>query len=136
MLLGRACADGRPVTDAVLEKAMSALQRDVAWFGLTDAFNVSVCLFHHEHGGMPQPYMFSTVGGLRSSKFLTSEYRTSSKYKPLPGGGDRVPPESWRDISLADDPSDARLFTFARDLFVRRMRRYGLLADADVVPGV
>ena len=129
MLIGRPCADGRPVTEMVLEQAKVALEQNVAWFGLTDVFNMSVCLFHHEYGGVPQPYMFDTVGGLRSSKFLTSEYRTSKTYKPLPGGGERVPPEAWRDIKPTDDPMDMRLFAFAREIFIRRLRRHGLLTD-------
>jgi len=129
MMVGRLCADGRSVTEGVLAEAKTVLETTVAFVGLTDAFNASVCLFHHMHGGMPQPYMFETVGGLRSSKFLTSGYKKSKKYKPLPGGGERVPPEAWRTIAPEDDPMDMQLYAFARNLFVQRMKKYGILKD-------
>jgi hypothetical protein len=127
MMVGRVCADGRSITDVQLKQAMVKLEHTLAFVGLTDAFNASICLFHHMHGGLPQPYMFETVGGLRSSKFLVTGYKKSKKYKPLPGGGERVVPEAWRDIDPLDDPMDTRLYAFARGLFIRRLDQYGLL---------
>ena len=97
--------------------------------GLTDAFNASVCLFHHMHGGQPLPYMFQSVGRERSSDFLFKEYKNTKKYHPLPGGGDRVPSSAWRELSPEDDAFDSRLYKVAREVFIERLKQYGLLEN-------
>ena len=95
MMVGRVCADHRPATDKLLDEAKKRLAKNLAFVGLTDSFNASVCLFHHMHGGTPKPFMFQTVGKERSSQYLFQHYKDSKKYKPLPGGGDRVSPDTW-----------------------------------------
>lgn len=133
MLVGRVCADAREITDTNLQRAIAKLEKSISFFGLTDAFNASVCLFHHMHGGMPQPYMFETVGGLRSSSFLVSGYKKSKKYKPLPGGGERVPPETWHTIDPLADPMDSQLYSFARRLFIKRLRQHNIFKGTSAV---
>lgn len=42
------------------------------------------------------------------------------------GGGDRVPPEAWQELSAQDDPHDSELYKAARKLFVTRLHEHGL----------
>lgn len=51
MLLGDDCSVPIPITRAVYEEAERRLY-NMAFVGLTDAFNASVCLFHHMYGGV------------------------------------------------------------------------------------
>jgi len=126
MLLGQNCASISSVGESDLARGITRIKEEVKFVGLTDSFNASVCLFHHMHGGTPLPYMFQSVGRERSSKFLFHNYKDTKKYKPLPGGGDRVPPEAWMDLKEEDDALDSRLYKEARTLFVRRLKEYGL----------
>ena len=63
-------------------------------------------------GGTPKPYEFQTVGRERSSKFLFHNYSGTKKYKPLPGGGERVPPEAFLSVVEANDPVDPSATAF------------------------
>ena len=77
-------------------------------------------------GGTPKPYEFQTVGRERSSKFLFHNYSGTKKYKPLPGGGERVPPEAFLSVVEANDPMDFDLFRYGREPFIERLKEYGL----------
>jgi hypothetical protein len=126
MMIGQTCAGVRQLKETDYVEAEKRLDGDIRFVGLTDAFNASVCLFHHMFGGKPLPYMFQTVGRERSSDFLFKEYKNTKKYKPLPGGGERVPSSAWQTVSLSQDPYDARLYKKGRELFVERLKQYGL----------
>lgn len=59
MLLGAACASHRRITKADKEEAYRRLSR-MAFVGLTDAFNASVCLLFHMYEGDMREWMFGT----------------------------------------------------------------------------
>lgn len=51
MLVGDDCSVPLNITRAIFEEAERRLH-NMAFVGLTDAFNASVCLFHHMYGGV------------------------------------------------------------------------------------
>lgn len=59
MLLGEYCGLDINITKAMHEEAIRRVHK-MKFVGLTDAFNASVCLFHHTFGGTPEKYMFTT----------------------------------------------------------------------------
>jgi hypothetical protein len=54
MLTGSECAALRNITGASLKRALQNLEA-FSFVGITEAFNASVCLFHHQHGGPVRP---------------------------------------------------------------------------------
>jgi hypothetical protein len=59
MLLGEYCGLDINITKAMFDEALRRVHR-LAFVGLTDAFNASVCLFHHQFGGVPDESQFTT----------------------------------------------------------------------------
>lgn len=51
MLTHRFCAEAVPLTLSDLRRAENRLRSGMAFVGLTEAWNASVCLFHAQHGG-------------------------------------------------------------------------------------
>ena len=92
MLLGKFCAQKLTLTVKHLHKALRNLER-FAFVGLTDAYNASVCLFHHMHGGELYPFEFVQVRE-------AMPYNVNETLK-LPGHSRRVPRESWFVMSLS-----------------------------------
>ena len=90
----------------------------LAFVGLTDAFNASVCLFHHMHGGVPEEYMFTTHS--RSGADLLK------KGKPLISGEPRLPKDYWMKLDEGLDPFDAAIFSSAKEVFSANLIKYGL----------
>ena len=127
MVLGMPCAGKIALTSKQLEGAKAVLETQFAFVGLTGSFNASICLFHHMFGGVPREYTFRAVGLERSSDFLFKHYHRTPKYKPLPGGGKRVPAEAWKELSTEVDPFDWQLYQTAARVFVARLRDAGLL---------
>jgi hypothetical protein len=119
MLVGGQCGMYHNITADVYSKAVERLHR-LAFVGVTDAYNASVCLFHHMWGGIPQPHMFANARPARA-------HRLQWKPSKLPGGGLQVRPTAWNTLSIEDDPYDYRLFVAARDLFTQRLGDHGLL---------
>ena len=127
MVLGYSCSGKLALTAAQLEGAKAIVEKQFAFVGLTGSFNASICLFHHMFGGVPREYTFQAVGLERSSDFLFRHYHRTPKYKPLPGGGKRVPSDAWKALSTGDDPLDWELYQTAVRLFVSRLRGTGLI---------
>jgi len=122
MLVGEDCSVPLNITRAIYEEAERRLH-NMAFVGLTDAFNASVCLFHHMFGGVPEEYMFTTHS--RSGAKLL-------KRKQLQCGvGTRLPRDAWKSVPSALDPHDHRLFEAAKGLFAARLRRHGLWDGPD-----
>lgn len=104
---------------------------NLEFVGLTDAFNASVCLWHHQFGGTPQEWMFQSVGKVRSGAFMfeqaqKAKEQKSKEFEPLPGGGDRAHPSAWKKIPIAYDPLDYQVYQMAKTLFVARLQKFGL----------
>lgn len=58
MLVGRYCADNWLVDRKDFELAKARVH-ELAFVGLTDAYNMSVCLLYHMYQGQPQEWMFA-----------------------------------------------------------------------------
>ena len=44
----------------------------------------------------------------------------------LPGGGERVAKEYWKQLSVSSDPLDWEIYTTARQIFMARLQQFGL----------
>lgn len=86
MLIGKMCATPVNITASDRSLALSNL-RGFAFVGLTEAFNASVCLFHHMHGGPVFPFEFAYVRE-------AAPYQANETFR-LPGGSRRADPKSW-----------------------------------------
>jgi hypothetical protein len=130
MVLGLSCAgDKTPISAKQLEIAKRVIREQFSFVGVTGSFNASICLFHHMFGGAPRDYSFQAVGLERSSDFLFKHYHRTPKFKPLPGGGKRVPSEAWKQVSVDSDPNDWELYQTAVTLFIDRLKSVGLLSQ-------
>ena len=86
MLLGDFCALDTNITRTHLDQAKRILS-SFAFVGITEAFNASVCLFHHMFGGDLHEFEF---GVMREGRPFNER-----EYSLLPGGSLRVHPDSW-----------------------------------------
>lgn len=86
MLLGEYCAIDSNVTRARVERAKEVLA-SFAFVGITEAYNASVCLFHHMFGGELHEFEFRSM---REGRPFQADH-----FEMLPGGSLRVHPDSW-----------------------------------------
>eukprot|EP00729_Bicosta_minor_P004787 gene4787-12527_t len=124
MMLGEYCGEILNITQAMKEEAVRRTL-NLEFVGLTDAFNASVCLFHHQFGGTPEEWMFQSVGGVRSGVHLFDNHGTG-KVEKFPGKGARVHPDTWKEIPTTDDSLDFEIYELAKRLFVSRLQKFGL----------
>jgi hypothetical protein len=124
MILGEYCGEILNITNAMKEEALRRVL-SMDFVGLTDAFNASVCLFHHQYGGTPQEWMFQSVGGVRSGVHLFDNHGTE-KVERFPGAGKRVHPDVWKQIPIEDDALDFEIYELAKRIFVARLQKHGL----------
>lgn len=116
MVVGGQCGMYHEI-DADLFKQAKANVEKMAFVGLTDYYNASVCLFHEMLGGEPQPYMFMNARP-------ADAHKKTWKPRKLPGGGMQERPSAWETLSELDDPMDYELFVHAKKIFVERLRKY------------
>eukprot|EP00040_Diaphanoeca_grandis_P008215 m.44371 g.44371 ORF g.44371 m.44371 type:complete len:476 (+) comp19664_c0_seq3:2115-3542(+) len=119
MLLGEDCAAPINITMAMFEEAQRRVL-NMPFVGLTDAFNASVCLWHHQFGGLPEPYMFTT-----HSRSAEEWLKKPNKLLQC-GLGDRLPREHWKTMSTDIDDIDHAIYTTAKAVFASRLQKYGL----------
>jgi hypothetical protein len=119
MLLGGQCGMFHNITPTMFQNAKKYVKM-LAFVGLTDHYNASVCLFHDMLGGVPQPHMFMNARP-------AAAHRESHKLRNLPGGGTQEKPTAWRTLSPLDDPMDFELFEHAQDIFIARLREHRYL---------
>lgn len=119
MLIGGQCGMHEDLTPTKLTDASSKLYK-LAFVGLTEYYNISVCLFHDMWGGDPQPHMFQNA---RPAKTHSDEWRP----RKLPGGGLQLKPSAWKTLNPDDDPNDFALYLEARKIFVQRLHERGFL---------
>ncbi len=86
MLLSEYCAIDMSITNDDFNKAARILS-EFAFVGLTEAYNMSVCLFHHMYGGPLHDFEFSS--------FRVSEPYAGPEHGLLPGGSLRAPDNTW-----------------------------------------
>jgi len=115
MLLGQYCGKSfaKRLSDVPADSVETAVDRidpTFAFVGLTEHWNMSICLFHAQFGGIPSAASFqnSRAGhydqaGASSNKFEAQELN----------------------IEGIDDIADAAVYGEATRIFVRRLREYG-----------
>eukprot|EP00038_Savillea_parva_P013362 m.210407 g.210407 ORF g.210407 m.210407 type:complete len:388 (+) comp25011_c0_seq1:152-1315(+) len=107
MLVGRQCAGAYIPTRNDLAVAKQRLVSGLGYVGLTDYYDLSVCLLHAMWGGTPRESSFQNA---RPTAFFASAYNSS---------------EATRHFDFADDPLDAELYQEAKRLFVSRLQEHG-----------
>lgn len=117
MMLGKECAAAYSPNAAGLIEAKRRLVASLGFVGLTEHYDLSVCLLHAMWGGTPQETSFQNVRP--TSKFATGYNST----------------DAARHLRFEDDPLDAELYFEARRIFVTRLREHGLAVPADLLPG-
>ena len=115
MLLGEYCGEYVNITREMMREAVRRVL-NLEFVGLTDAFNASVCLWHHQFGGVPREWMFQSVGKVRSGAYMFEQSQLAkesrdSEFAPLPGGGERAHPSIWKQIPIEYDPLDRQVTT-------------------------
>jgi hypothetical protein len=98
MLLGYRCADDVALTPTLAAKAHHRLAHDLAFVGLTEEWDASVCLFHQMLGGHA-----------REIEFLNYRAGKMTRAKPLPadGGGAALVRPDDRGSSSSSSSSDS-----------------------------
>eukprot|EP00730_Choanoeca_flexa_P005443 TRINITY_DN11943_c0_g1_i5.p1 TRINITY_DN11943_c0_g1~~TRINITY_DN11943_c0_g1_i5.p1 ORF type:complete len:174 (+),score=22.16 TRINITY_DN11943_c0_g1_i5:155-676(+) len=111
LLTGAGCAENITVTEDRIQLAMKRLE-EIAFLGLTDEYDASICLFHAMYGGTPKLVEFSNI-------------RPTTNFMK---GGQVYDAEKVDELSPEDDPADWRLYQRAKEIFRQRQRQYGLPA--------
>lgn len=114
MLTQSNCAQDATVTPATLRVAQNRLRKAFAFVGITDYWNASMCLFHAQLGGRPQPFAFANN---RPSSRWTSTAARKAAVERIRG---------CRQVSNSDEPNDNALYDSALALFAERLCDYGL----------
>jgi hypothetical protein len=109
MLNGLYCAQLFDITTAMVNRAIERVERS-AFFGITDEWNDSMCLFSAMYGGRTPDAVFRNV---RSTAETDAHYRREL---------------GLSEIKKEDDPHDWRLFEAALIIFRRRQKLYGVPA--------
>lgn len=108
MMNGYKCALNIEVTAAMTEKAVARLE-NVAFVGLTEEWNDSICLFHAMFGGEMNPHSFQNV---RS----TNAFATGRDYQR---------DAATEQVTVSDDPHDWALYMAAKARYRQLQRKYG-----------
>eukprot|EP00039_Didymoeca_costata_P008388 m.111390 g.111390 ORF g.111390 m.111390 type:complete len:324 (-) comp14061_c0_seq3:18-989(-) len=116
MMVGRLCAEPFDVTERIYQQAELRLSTSLAFIGLVEHWNLSICLFHAMFGGSTHKVSFENVrAGSKISDFLSEKgIHTATLNRS----------ESVS-ISENDDPWDTRLYQAATNIFVTRLKQYG-----------
>ena len=107
MMLGYKCGEDVPLSDSKLLEAKDNLQA-ITFFGLTEHYNTSVCLFMRTVGQVPL-----------ESDFIT--FRKSRSYDHNVA----IPPTTLKILQRAEK-YDVELYKFAKKLFFERVASSGL----------
>jgi len=107
MMIGRTCGarNGNfgSVTTSHVERAIDNLENRFAFVGLSDEWELSVCLFHKMHGGTCHPREFSNV---------------------RPGSHHSVQPYDATVLGNFTDEMDGMLYAHAKKMFWDRVKKY------------
>ena len=119
MLTGNRCAAAVPITPATVAEAKRRLQSTLGFVGLTDHYNLSVCLLHamYPAGGRIRPSSFANA---RPTAYFQDGYN---------------PDRANVEITAEMDPYDMELFIEARTIFVERLKAHGFAVPSDLEGG-
>eukprot|EP00040_Diaphanoeca_grandis_P028082 m.161296 g.161296 ORF g.161296 m.161296 type:complete len:381 (-) comp31224_c0_seq3:118-1260(-) len=118
MMIGHQCASAYNPTAEDLVEAKRRLRTTFAFIGLTDHYDLSVCLFHAMLGGKPRAQAFENS---RPTAFFSQTY--DSKH-------------AANVVTFDDDPLDAALYHEARVIFTARLREHHLEVPVDLADDV
>lgn len=145
MLLGYRCADDVTLTPALAAKAAHRLTHDLAFAGLTEEWDASVCLFHQTLGGHAREIEFLNyrAGKMTRAQPLPSDaalprpggsHASSGGSEEMPRGGHPPPPappplagEKKYDVAVhvgLRDPWDEQTYAAARAAFTANVRAF------------
>ena len=120
MLTGRRCAELYSPTLLDLREAKARLRTGFAFVGLTDHYDLSICLFHAMFGGAPRDTSFLNT---RPTAFFAKGYAA---------GGDSDDVLLSAEAVARLEPLDTALYAEARRLFVQRLTEHGLAVPSDL----
>ena len=114
MMLGKPCSGPFQINNKAVVRAILSLRTNLAFVGITEAWNESVCLFHAMFGGRATAASFENV---RPAVARNHTYNAEN---------------AKAQISIQDDPFDYRLYKAAKTLFVQRLHQYGIKVPASL----
>lgn len=120
MLLGKACASEYTFQTQDLKVAKSRLRKAFAFVGLTEFWNLSICLFHAEFGGEVSPASFQNVRP--SSRYDAFEERA----KPSIMDGMNPRSVTTDGLTRAHEHHDISVYREAVASFAMKVCTYGL----------
>jgi len=116
MLTGRNCNDKSEVRESDLQKAIQRVDEGFAFVGLSNSWEISVCLFHAMFGG-----------SCHSREFKNNNYAAANKkdefWDTKKGRWNESMLDGFRDYY------DGRLYRHVEAVFNRRLAEYGLSWD-------
>ena len=137
MMLGEFCGRKLEIDEMQYAEAERRLRTGLAFIGLTEYWDLSICLFHAMFGGAPRPGSFantrrgdaltshkvvgySSSSGSINTNGLTFQTPNVTRTRDATTGG------TEEDIAAAqatdaDDVWDMKLYAAARDIFVERL---------------
>jgi hypothetical protein len=142
MMLGEFCGK-KPLVEmdeAQYAEAERRLRTGLAFVGITEHWDLSICLFHAMFGGVPRPGSFANT---RRGDALTNRtvvgYSSSKGTEVVPSGADGLKSKEGGVATEADDADDAwdtRLYLAARRLFVERLVIHHLAVPNELQDGL
>lgn len=100
-----------PASDHV-ELAKRRVRENFAFVGLVEAWDSTICLFHRQFGGAMH---LNEYANLRPAD--PDQYKDKFRLASV---------EDMRELTIEDDPYDYEVYQLARQLFVERLKKYGL----------
>eukprot|EP00040_Diaphanoeca_grandis_P019857 m.105183 g.105183 ORF g.105183 m.105183 type:complete len:425 (+) comp27627_c0_seq1:167-1441(+) len=125
MLLGSLCASERNITIPNVMMALDLVKRAYKFVGITDYWDVSVCLFHSQFGGTARDDSFRNVRSTKASiKNMTEGEKDgwlgrADKMYNLNEGDNNDDGDRW-------DPADTIIYQAALRIYVKRLIQFGL----------
>jgi hypothetical protein len=118
MLLGEFCGKKAEIDERLYLEAERRIKSSLAFVGLTEHWNLSICLFHAMFGGSPRSGSFADV---RRGSALPKIKR------------DTIKPVYLHEAVDEDDPWDTRLYNAAKGIFKNRLAEFGLTIPNELV---
>ena len=127
MMLGEFCGRKMTIDEEQFAEAKRRLESGLAFIGLVEHWELSICLFHAMFGGSPREAQFAnTRKGNALDTHKVANYVAADS--PNDGIGDDVDEETLGDdvAKDADDPWDSRLYEAAKAIFMERLQEHDM----------
>ena len=132
MMLGEFCGRKKVIDEKEFAEAKRRLQSGLAFVGLVEHWELSICLFHAMFGGTAREAQFAnTRKGSALGVRTVANYTTAGADDPdyNDGAGAGVVDEALLGADVAkdaDDPWDARLYEEAKAIFIKRLKEHNM----------